>query len=483
MTNPKVNLLNEVSPNHPQGNDTGGKHPRRRRRFFITAMVFFLVVSALVVANVVLPGIKLSASLGSSGLLTQLRHLTFGGDRTVHGEEEDRVNVLLMGIGGEGHDGPLLTDTIMVASIQPSTGKASLVSLPRDLLVQLPNGHFRKINEAYHTGEQVQPGRGGEYAAQTIGDVLGVSLPYYVIVDFQGFEKIINEIGGVNVNVERTFSDPLFPTDDDRTKSVTFSAGWQHMNGEQALTFARSRHGNNGEGSDFARARRQQKIILATKDKLFSSRVLLNTVTVNRLADQLADNITTNVEPWELWRLYNLGKDVNPENVVRLTPDNSPGGLLVDATGIDGAYLLQPRGGSFDELRQTVRNIFVDGDRIQEPPRVEIQNGTTISGLGARVSNALERQGYRVVAVTNATDRAAKETVIYDYTSGGKPASLAALRLIFDARVATGIPAWLLPSASTLDPNASNYRAPSAPQSKADFLVIVGANAANDFPN
>ncbi len=486
MPQPKVNLLHSTPPSEQPTTPSAKppRTPRLRRRLTVILTVFFILVGGLFIFNVVLPAVRLTSAFGSKeGFFAQLQHLTFSANKQLTGEQDDRVNVLLMGIGGEGHDGPLLTDTLMLASLQPSTGKAALVSLPRDLFVPYPDGTWRKINEAYTQGELANPGHGGEYATSAIGSIVGVNIPYYVVIDFRGFKQMIDEVGGVQINVERSFTDTTFPTDDDKgVHTVSFTAGWQWMNGEQALEYARSRHGNNGEGSDFARARRQQIMLLALKNRMLSGNVLLNPVTVNNLAAELASNISTNLEPWQIWRLYTLGKNITPEHVVRVTPDDSPGGLLVDGVSSIGAFILKPRTGNFNELQQLTQGVFTGTELVQDPPRIEIQNGTTVPGLANKVADDLTRQGYRIVAVTNAPDRTSTQTLIYDFTNGNRPMSLAALSLALNhAKVADGVPAWLLPTATSLDPNAAKFSTPPEPASNADFLIILGTDQSSAF--
>jgi LCP family protein required for cell wall assembly len=331
------------------------------------------------------------------------------------------------------------------------------------------------VNEIYVFGQQTTAGRGGEVAAEIVGTVSGLRIPYYAVVDFNGFRQLVDDLGGVRVLVERAFTDHAFPTSDDGVRTVSFAAGWQWLSGEEALRFARSRHGGNGEGSDFARARRQQKVLLALKDRILSSRVLLNPITVNALVTRFQGSVTTNLEPWELVTLYRLSQRINTERIVRASLDTTPGGLLVEATGVDGAYLLQPRGGSYAAVQERAAQLFDDTPTSLEPTRVEVLNGTDVAGLAADVAAKLERTGFTVVGVRNAEQRPVADTVIYDLTNGGKPTSLAALRVMFDADVARRIPPWLLPSAETLDPRAAAFTGPTL-QSAADFVIIIGTD-------
>lgn len=217
-------------------------------------------------------------------------------------EVNGRTNVLLLGIGGGMHDGPDLTDTMILANIDWKTNKVTLISVPRDLWVPDLNVNVKKINEAYNIGDL-------PLAEKTVEEVTGQPIQYGIRLDFQGFVDAINQIGGVDVNVAHTLDDynyPISGMEDDtcghtsnelqtfnasesasltpdtdtftffpcRFKHLHFDTGLQHMDGETALEFARSRHGVGSEGSDFARSARQQLIIEAVRNKLIASAFL-----------------------------------------------------------------------------------------------------------------------------------------------------------------------------------------------------------------
>src|SRR3989338_2758391 len=474
MTQPKINLLNPETPIGPQAITK----PRQRHRGVIVAVFISIAIGTLFVTNIVIPGVKLSQNFGVKGFWEQLKHLTFSRDRELIGQDSDRINILLLGIGGPGHDGPYLTDTIIVASVQPSTGRAALMSIPRDLSVPYPDGSWRRINEAYSIGETQMNEQGGTFAAQTFSTVLGIKIPYYAVIDFNGFKKVIDELSCVYVMIERSFTDRSFPTMDEKVQTVSFTAGWQWLAGERALQFARSRHGDNNEGSDFARAKRQQKVLLAIKDRIFSSKVLLNPLTLNRLAEGLGENLQTNMEPWEIITLYSLTSKINAERIVRTSLDANPEGLLVPVIGENGAYLLQPKGGDFGLMQRLAQNIFSEPEAALEPARIEVQNGTTLPGLAAEAAEKLERLGFTVTNVRNAENRPVNETTVYDLTNGAKPSSLATVRVLFNAKVASAVPSWLAPSAATIDPVVGELPAAPTPQGNADFIIIIGADSA-----
>lgn len=200
-----------------------------------------------------------------------------------------RVTVLLLGFGGPGHDGAYLTDSLQVLSFDPRTGIATLISVPRDLWVYIPpfegrGGYWGKVNEAYLTGMgQVdrddfnvpyqKHDNGGRLAARTVAQVLGVPIDYWVSLDFVGFRQFIDALGGVEVEVERAFTDTQYPANDDANidpsyRMIHFDAGRQRMDGQRAIEFARSRYSPE-DGTDFGRARRQHRLMTAVKEQVF----------------------------------------------------------------------------------------------------------------------------------------------------------------------------------------------------------------------
>ena len=268
--------------------------PKTRHRwikgviFVITALIFLSSLGLYVRVSAT----PLGATFNEISWLAGIRHLLTNADRPSEIETRDRVNILLLGMGGEGHDGAYLTDTIIVASFKPATKQVALVSIPRDLYVDMGSFGWRKINSANAYGETSDyPGGGAALAAQAVNDVIGQPIDYFVKVDFNGFKKLIDDLGGVDINVLQSFSDQQYPDYEHGYQTITFTKGLEHMNGERALQYSRSRHGNNGQGSDFARSQRQMQILLAVKNKALSPGTLLNPVKLN----DLFNNITANI--------------------------------------------------------------------------------------------------------------------------------------------------------------------------------------------
>jgi len=158
-------------------------------------------------------------------ILKRITNFVFKRQTDLVGKKDDRINILLLGMGGPGHNGPYLTDTIITVSIKPSTGHIAMISIPRDLGVDIPDYGKQKINHANAYGEAKQEGAGAIYATKVIEDTFDITIPYYVRVDFQAFKEIIDNVGGVKIDVETSFTDHEFPAPNDEYRSLTFVKG------------------------------------------------------------------------------------------------------------------------------------------------------------------------------------------------------------------------------------------------------------------
>lgn len=470
--------------------------PRRRWPRWILGLLIALVGLYLFffIKNLIVGPSKNESWIDNIPLIGQVKHLAESADRSLKGEDRDRINIILLGVGGANHDGGQLADTIIVSSIKPSTKQVSLFSIPRDLAVPLEGYGWRKINSVTSFAESKEPGSGGIAASQTIGHLLEQPMDYYVKVDFDGFEKIIDEVGGVDVYVDNTLDDYAYPIrgrEDDpnyysRFEHLHVDKGWQHMDGSLALKFARSRHGLGGEGSDFARARRQQKILEAVRQKVLSANTLLNPSKVSGILGELKDNISTNLKIWEIVKIWTLVKDVKSDQIINKVLDNSPSGLLVDGKGDGGAYILSPRAGDFSEIVRTFDSLFglptsaKDGETAspEEKISVSILNGTWVNGLGSRVAAQLEQPGVTIMEVGNSSRHNFEKSVIYDLTFGSKRKGLEFLKEQTGANIAAVLPDWLKE-----DLAAANKDGKKTPP---DFILILGTDAdksASGTPN
>lgn len=402
-----------------------------RRGVFILAIFFVIFASAKLVGGFVFTQPAPEAydpitlePKKPAGFFQKIGYSFFSKEPQLAGQRDDRINLLLLGMAGEGNDGPYLTDTIILASIKPSTENVALLSIPRDLGVKIPERGWYKINHANAFGELKGAGEGARLTRAVIEDTFAVEIPYYVRIDFTAFQELIDIVGGITINVARGFTDTQYPASDGGYQTVSFPAGAQTMTGDQALIYARSRHGNNNEGSDFARARRQQQVLLALKEKILSFQTLANPVRLNSILNSLDQHVATNLEFSDLIALVKMARSFEQARLATVVLDTSEKGYLEDSLTEDGAYVLLPKTGNFDEIKQLIKHIFATTAaplsipaQTTPPPLtdadIEIQNGTWRAGLAARVRQELRHAGIKVASIGNTAARPIAASGIY----------------------------------------------------------------------
>lgn len=440
------------------------------RIFKIIFFVFIIfVVTVSFFSYTVLPSdTSIVAGIGRLPVIKQFRQLM--GLEKLEGELSDKINFLILGQGGPGHDGPYLTDTIMLGSYKPSTNDLALISIPRDLYVEIEGHGYNKINSANSFGETGNyPGGGSAFTAKTIEKIFGIPIHYWIRFDFKAFEEIINSLDGIEVCVDKTFTDPSYPTDDSLTETITFNAGCQKMDSATALKFARSRHGNNGEGSDFARSARQQKIIMAVKEKIFNLSFLTSPTKLTSLFNSLKNNLQTNVALSKLPDIISLAKNIDQNKIKRIVLDNSAKGLLKADVTDQGAYVLLPRVSDYSELKNLAENIFIiQNGHDLEPVRVAVFNGTKIEGLARDTAGFLNSVGFEIVATGNASSTLIYEkTVIYSLANDVREDVLSVLQKSLNANVAPEIPEYLKKQVENT-------------KKEVNILIVLGCNPKND---
>lgn len=340
------------------------------------------------------------------------------------GEEQGRINIVLLGMPGAGNDGPDLTDTIIAASvpIKEDGGKGFLFSLPRDLYVKVPGNGQAKINSVYELGKSEEGGNGGLVAAEVASEVLGLSIPYYFKIDFTGFEQLVDELGGVTITVDKDLFDEKYPTASKGYETVDIKAGTYTMDGAMALKYARSRQST----SDFDRAARQQNLIMAIRGKMMELDMFKQPAKAIAIFEVLSSSIETNMKPLELKRLIDLFKDFDPTNLTTKVFDDSATGLLY-AGKVDEMYVLRPVGDDFNTISNYVAKLISGEEEVvpaeeqvsTEPLKIEVFNGTTTTGLASKIATKLKSEGYNVVLTGNNATRGFTKTIVYDL-SGGK---------------------------------------------------------------
>ena len=374
----------------------------------------------------------------------------------LRGEGDGRVNILLMGIGGTGHQGANLSDTLMVVSLDPRTKEVSMLSLPRDLYVPIPGFGSTKINAAHAYGESSRYEGGGPALAKlTVSKVLDLPIHYFARVDFNGFKKAVDALGGVDISVEKDLYDNQYPDERNPKRSTTFSikAGRHHMNGATALRYVRCRKGTCG--GDFGRAARQQQVLLALREKALSLQTLTNPSKISALIDVVGGSAKTDLQLAEIRKLAEVAQQINPNKVTTKVLDTSPGGLLMFGN-VPGAGSIEiPRAGlgNFSEIQQFVHSFFTDSYLKEEKAKIEIQDASG-KGLGAAVAKQLLAYNYNVVNTLKAA-KPKPSTLIYDYSKGKKPYTLRYLEQRFRLQA---------------------QRLPRATGKEADIVIIIGTD-------
>ncbi len=296
------------------------------------------------------------------------------------GFKADRINILLIGVGGPTHpgEGKDLADAIMVLSLKPSTRQAALISIPRDLWVRVGHEGVHRINAAHAIGEEDSyPGGGPELLRETVEQVLGQPIHAYIRVDFAAFEKVIDALGGVDIYVYRPFYDFMFKDQ--------FIQGWQHMNGKRALRYARSRYILSAEGNNFARELRQQQVIAAIRDKI-RNMTAAQALQLVRIAHAVSSYTDTNLTTGQMIELYSMYHDLPASKLrhVSLAPFLQ---VFMVTNPTDPGEAVRPPSGTYLQIHILARNVFngerpiVTRDEIQlqppppKPPHVPLSVG------------------------------------------------------------------------------------------------------------
>jgi LCP family protein required for cell wall assembly len=402
-------------------------------------------VSSLLPTEVALSGPSSSAALAASSSLVE---------KLKNGES---LSLLLVGYGGNGHAGEWLTDTVMVMRYEPKTKTILQFNIPRDLYVFVPyggqnSGKWAKLNTIlasimewnkpdqssldpkyrWHNDQQ-KFDSGVNLLADTVELVLGIPIDQWATLSFEGFRRLIDAMGGVQIKVERSFIDYQYPrNDNDQIDAsyitIQFQAGDQIMNGEQAIRYARSRHSETPlEGGDFARSRRQMRLISAVKEQVLKQNLLLKALDYMQA---LQGQIRFSLNFGELTNLANYlnspeGKALS--NQIKFSSEVLDGTYLVDST-INEDYVLLPKEGQgkYQAIQQWVQSRLANADIRREGVRVQVLNSNGKVGLAGQITDFLLDHGFRTSDSQDGEDQA--QTELVDYTAGAAPNTVARLK-------------------------------------------------------
>ncbi len=290
-----------------------------------------------------------------------------------------RTNVLFLGIDSRGDidaSGLKNTDSIMVLSYDPRYHRMYLISFPRDLYVKFPNTYYHnKINAVYAYGERIKKGKGIEYLETVINEITGLKIQYYAMINFDAFRKIIDRLGGIDVYVDRTFVDYMYPNGHLGYMTIKFEKGWQHLNGEKALQYARSRHAAGPEGSDFARARRQQKVIEASIAKI-KKKGITDPKFFYDILKTINKNVKTSpITPLDIEAGLQILEKGKPETH-SLVLDPSVGNYTLIGRGNTTLYTLVPKAGldNWSVVKRFVQDWLTVPNLFGKNPTINIYN-------------------------------------------------------------------------------------------------------------
>ena len=454
-----------------------GQRPARKRRLGFITLKRVVITLAIVV-------LCIGGWLGFKFLYNA--HKLFGGNifsvlttTKLQGEDSGRVNILLAGNSADdaGHEGAQLTDSIMIMSIDTKNNTAFLLSVPRDLWVDIPGDGYAKINDAYVVGQQDNFNESGYFPGgmgqlqQIIQQNFGITLDYYALVDYSALRDAVNAVGGVTVNIQSDDPRGLYdPSIDYSTHGplVKLTNGSHQLNGQQALDLARARgdaYGSYGfPQSDFDRTQHQRQLLVALKSKAVSAGVLANPAKLSNLSDAIGNNVTTDFSLSQVHRLYDLVKPISSANIKSLSLNDANGKNLLANYDAGGQSALIPAEGltNFGDIRAFIAQQISSNPVVREDAQVVVLNATNTSGLASREQKTLTSQGINVAAIGDAAGNQTTTTII-DASAGKKPATRQALITTFGNSV------------TTTNPYASIYTA--------DFIVVLGSNLTSTTSN
>lgn len=385
------------------------------------------------------------------------------------GEGSGRINVLLLGIGGSGHDGPDLTDTIMVASIDPVNHKTALISIPRDLWVQVPGHGSMKLNAAYAMGKYDSLGRfdgsshdtraikaGFSSTDKQIQKVLGITIHYNVLLDFRAFKQAVDAVDGIAVNVPTSLYDPTMAWENG-WNPVLAKKGNQVFNGKRALLYVRSRE----TSSDFARSERQRAVMLALKQKVEQLGTLSNPLKLSGLLNSFGDNVTTDLSLSDASRMYDITKQI-PEDAVKSVGLTSNGNSFVTTGRVGNQSIVRPVAGlyDYDAIRMFIRQTLPDSYIVKENARILLVNGGVSAAVAEAKAKELKSYGYNIAGTAQSQSNYSR-TVLVNTAGKSNPYTQHYLEKRFKTT-----------ATNTLDDS-------SIQQPGNDFILVLGSDEAN----
>ncbi len=366
----------------------------------------------------------------------------------VNGEKSGRINILLAGDSADdpGHQGGQLTDSIMIVSIDIKNNTGFLLSVPRDLWVNIPslNQHAKinSANDASKFSAPNLPSGGMGQLQQIVQNDLGIPIDYYALIDYTAFKDAVNAVGGITVNIQSGDPRGLY----DAYTNLQLSNGEDTLNGQEALNLARAR-GDNSAGdisygfpnSDFDRTMHQRQMLVALKDKASSLGIITNPIKIGQLFDAIGNNVQTDMSLADVLKIDQLSKGVNDNALQSLTySDSGSNPLLTSYTAPDGEDALIPTAGvdDFSQVQGYYQRLVSSNPVVKEDANVVVLNGSNTDGLAKEAQATLETKGVNVTSIADAS-KLYPNNIIIDNSDGSDPATLALLKSLYGNYVTT----------------------------------------------
>lgn len=341
--------------------------------------------------------------------------LSIAGDKLAK-DTYGHTNILVLGMGGVGHDGGDLTDTMIVASIDKESKTVSMLSIPRDFYVKDSQVGNSRINEVYYNAKNKfnDNEKGLDYLKKRVEEIVGIPIHYWVKIDFKGFRELVDALGGIDIEVENDLYDPYYPLDGTyEYQTFQIKKGFQHIDGATALKYARSRKTT----SDFDRARRQQQIIYAIKEQALKLETIFSKEKITKILQTLKDNIDTNITPEEILTFGSYADDFQAQNITHRLIHDDPtqcGGFLYtpERQYYNNMFVLIPAGGL--EMIHLYSNLNFNYPLVaREKIRMHILNGTARGGVAGETKQILQRLCFDIVRFGNGQSKEIAETTYY----------------------------------------------------------------------
>lgn len=452
--NPEQQLLNDIEDSlnqiddiTPPESEDSGRHQRRARRHQMEQQAkkprkkvskgkivkWIVVVIILAILGVV--GYLAVKAFLAGGKVFNGNPLDIITTKTRLAEDDNgRTNILIFGTSGytmdeDAWDGAMLTDSIMVVSLDQDNNDAYMMSLPRDLYVRnncpALGKTSGKLNEVFYCAYTTDKDEvaGAEALMAKSGEILGLDIQYYIHADWTALVQAIDAVGGVDVTIESDDPRGIY----DSSTGIKYANGEvAHLDGEKALALARARNHNYGDyglsGGNYDREKNQQKILAAFQQKAMSAGTLLNPVAVNNLIDSLGNNLITSFETGHVQTLIDIASNLQADHIKQLPfvgrDDGGPN--LIATYAPNGTYLGEaPVAGVYDysEIQAYVAQSLSSDPVVMEGATIDVLNGSDQAGLAAKKAEELEDDNYTIGSIDNAPAGTTESVTIYQLNS------------------------------------------------------------------